>query len=161
VRGPLIALLILAFPLAEIAGFIFVGRQIGVLPTIGLIITTAIAGSLLLRFQGMGVIRRIRQEMQSGGDPSRDMAHGVMIVIAGILLLIPGFLTDIVGILLFIPPIRDLGWRFVRSRITVTTFGGGFGPGAKRRGNIIELDEDDYTITRPQKGQGPRIEDDR
>lgn len=165
-RGPLIALLFLSFPLVEIAGFVLVGRQIGVLATIGLVIATSIAGSLLLRFQGFGVLSRINKEMQAGQDPSRELAHGVMILVAGLLLLLPGFATDIVGLLLFIPPVRDLGWKIIRKRINfsgnLTVFRGGFarrGPG--RPGNTIDLDEEDYTTTRARPDTRPQIDDER
>ena len=74
-----------------------------------------------------------------------------MILLAGVLLLIPGFITDIIGLLLFIPPVRDLAWRFLRSRVSVVSGGlrrrlRGGGPAA--RGKTIDLDEDDYS-TRP------------
>jgi UPF0716 protein FxsA len=146
----LIPLLLLGWPLAEIAGFVVVGRQIGVLATIGLVLAGVLVGSVLLRWQGLGVLTRVRREMDAGRDPSRDLAHGAMIMVAAILLMLPGFLTDIVGLLLFIPPVRDLGWRLLRSRIRVVSqfhgFGPGFrGPGESRRGPTIDLDEDDYS----------------
>ncbi len=165
-RSPLIALLFLSFPLVEIAGFVLVGRQLGVLATIGLVIATSIAGSLLLRFQGFGVLSRINKDMQAGHNPSRDLAHGVMILVAGVLLLLPGFVTDIIGLLLVIPPIRDLGWGLIRKRAdfsgSFTVFRGGFargGPG--RPGNTIDLDSDEYTASRPRAEPRERIDDDR
>lgn len=142
----LIVLAILAWPLAEIAGFVVVGSQIGVLATIGLVLVSGIVGSLLLRWQGLGLLARIRQELDAGRNPSRELAHGAMIVVAAILLMLPGFITDIVGLLLFIPPVRDLGWRFLRNRIRVVSSVKGFGPpGSGRRGPTIDLDEDDYS----------------
>ena len=149
-RFPVIPLFLLALPLLEIAGFVLVGRQIGVLPTLGLVIATGIAGTILLRHQGFGAMARIRAELDAGRDPSRELAHGVMIMLAGILLLIPGFVTDILGILLFLPPVRDFAWRLLRSRIQVAgSFGsmtGGFQrPGGGRGDKIIDLDEDEYS----------------
>ncbi len=148
-RFPVIRLFLLLLPLMEIAGFIAVGRQIGVLPTIGLTILTGIAGSILLRIQGFGILVRIQEELAAGRNPSRELAHGVMILLAGVLLLIPGFVSDILGILLFVPPIRDLAWRFLRQRVNVTTGFTGFGPfartGGRRGGKTIDLDEDEYS----------------
>lgn len=149
-RISLIPIFLLALPLIEIAGFVLVGREIGVLPTLGLIIATGIAGAMLLRFQGFGVMARISQEMAAGRNPGRELAHGVMILLAGILLLIPGFFTDIVGILLFIPPIRDLAWRFLKARVnfstSVSAMGGRFTrPGGQTRDKTIDLDESDYS----------------
>ena len=114
-------LLLIAWPLAEVAAFVMVGREIGVLSTIGLVILTALAGSILLRIQGFGVLQRVRSEMDAGRDPGRELANGAMILFAGVLLLLPGFLTDIVGILLFIPPVREAVWRLVKGRIRIFT----------------------------------------
>jgi UPF0716 protein FxsA len=144
----LLALLIL--PLIEIAGFVLVGSHTGVLPTIALVILTGMAGGLLLRWQGLGTLDRIRRQLQAGRDPSRELAHAVMIVFAGILLLIPGFFTDIIGLLLFIPPVRDLGWSLIRDRITII---GDFkaegwrpsSPDATSRGKTIDLDTEEYS----------------
>jgi UPF0716 protein FxsA len=160
VRIPIIPFFLLVLPLLEIAGFVLVGRQIGVLATLGLIVATGIAGAMLLRFQGFGVMARIRREMEAGRDPSRELAHGIMILIAGFLLLIPGFLTDILGILLFVPIVRDLGWRFLKSRVDFATDfsvmrGGGF-----RRGRTIDLDRDDYSKGGPSETPWRRIDED-
>ena len=141
--------LLLAFPLLEIAGFVVVGQQIGALATIGLVIASSIAGSLLLRHQGFGVMARARQEIDAGRDPSRHLAHGVMVLLAAVLLIIPGFITDIFGLLLFLPPVRDLAWRLFKKRIVaVTSFGSDFGTGGfrSRGGNrTIDLDDDDFS----------------
>jgi UPF0716 protein FxsA len=153
-RFPVVLLLVLALPLLEIAGFVVVGRQIGVLPTLGLVIATAIAGSVLLRVQGFGVLSRIRKELDAGRDPSRELANGVMIALAGVLLLVPGFITDILGILLFLPPVRAFAWRQLRDKVDVTTTfrsGAGFGfarTGPGGRGKTIDLDEGEYSAGR-------------
>jgi UPF0716 protein FxsA len=145
-----IPLFILALPVIEIAVFILVGGEIGVLWTIALVILSAVAGSLLLRIQGFGAINRIRAELQQGRDPGRELAHGAMIMLAAVLLLIPGFVTDVFGLLLFIPPVRDVVWRFLKRRIVVSgSFSAGFG-GFHSRGRdarTIDLDAEDYTRT--------------
>jgi UPF0716 protein FxsA len=160
-RLPL-ALIFLLLPLLEIAGFVLVGRQIGVLPTLGLVIATGVAGIILLRIQGFGVMSRIRTELEAGRNPSRELAHGVMIMAAGILLLIPGFFTDILGILLFLQPLRDFVWRQVRSRIRFAGVGtGGQSAGHRTaRGKTIDLDEDDYSTERDPERPWRRIESD-
>jgi UPF0716 protein FxsA len=160
-----ISLLILAWPLVEIAAFVAVGSKIGVLSTIGLVALSGVVGAVLLRVQGFGVLSRIREQVEAGRDPSRELAHGVMILVAGILLLIPGFVTDIVGILLFIPPVRDLGWRLLRRRVEIVgRFGDGTAwrrPAAGRDGRTIDLDQDDYS--RRPDGASPwrRLDGDR
>ena len=161
-RLPIIPLFLLALPFLEIAGFVIVGERIGVLPTLGLVVATGILGAFLMRYQGFGVMNRIQAEMQDGQDPGRELAHGVMILLAGVLLLIPGFLTDILGILLFLPPLRDLAWRFLRSRVNVTSGGfGGFsrgGPAA--RDKTIDLDEDEYSARPDDDSPWRRIDRD-
>ena len=144
---------LLLLPLIEIAGFVIVGRQIGVFPTLALTVATSVAGGMLLRHQGFGVMARIRNEVAAGRDPSRELAHGVMIMLAGLLLLIPGFFTDIIGILLFLPPVRDLGWNFLRRRIDFSVDYGFMGGFSRRPGDgkTIDLDEDDYS-----RGADPR-----
>jgi UPF0716 protein FxsA len=145
---PFVALILLGLPLLEIAVFVIVGSKIGVLWTIALVVLAAVAGSVLLRIQGFGVLNRIRSEMDAGRNPGRELANGAMIMLAGILLLIPGFVTDIIGLLLFIPLIRDLAWRFLKRRITVTSFGRfeDFRR-ARRDGKTIDLDAEDFNRT--------------
>jgi UPF0716 protein FxsA len=148
-RFPVIPILFLALPFVEIAGFVVVGRQIGVLATLGLVIAAGLLGAMLLRHQGFGIMTRIRGELDAGNDPSRELANGVMVLLAGVLLLIPGFVTDIVGLLLFLPPVRALAWRFLKGRIVVSAAGfGGFarpGAGRRARDRTIDLDADEYS----------------
>lgn len=148
VAFPLVPLLLLGLPLVEIAVFVLVGSHIGVLPTIGLVIATSVLGGFLLRVQGLGAMARISAAMERGDAPGRDLVHGLMIMVAGMLLLVPGFVTDAVGLLLFIPPVRDLGWRLIRNRIVIVGAGGQRNPqGApwrRSRGRTIDLDEDEF-----------------
>ncbi len=145
-RFSLIPLIILALPLVEITAFIAIGSQIGVLATLGLIFASAFLGIILVRVQGFNTIQRIRTELDRGGSPGRDLVHGMMIVVAGILLIIPGFVTDAIGLLLFLPPVRDLGWRFLRDRIRVTTVqtGAAWQQRRRARDGVVDLDADDY-----------------
>lgn len=146
----LIPLAILAWPLLEIAGFVLVGRQVGVLATVGLVVLSGLVGAILLRVQGFGTLARIRAELAAGRDPGREIAHGVMILVAGILLLLPGFVTDVLGLLLFVPPIRDLGWRLLKSRMSVTAGAAGFTaawPPRQPRAPVIDLESGDYSRT--------------
>ena len=153
VRFSIVPFLLLAIPLAEIATFVVVGSQIGVFPTLGLVVVTAIAGSILLRIQGFGVVRRIQETMNDGGVPGRDLVHGMMIMVAGVLLLTPGFVTDTLGFLLFVPAIRDAGWSFLRNRIVI--LGGAASPRTDRASGrrrdpgpqTIDLTADDYSDT--------------
>jgi len=143
---PLIPIILIGWPILEIATFVIVGGKIGVLWTIALVILASIAGSVLLRIQGFGAMNRIRRDMDAGRNPGRELAHGFMIMLAGILLLIPGFVSDVVGLLLFIPPVRDLAWNFLKGRITVIDSFGSFGGFRtyRRDERTIDLDADDF-----------------
>jgi UPF0716 protein FxsA len=148
-RFPVIPLFVLALPFLEIAGFVVVGREIGVLWTLALVITAGMAGLAVLRIQGFGIMARVRSETAAGRDPGRELANGVMILFAGVLLLIPGFVTDIIALLLFLPPVRTLAWRFLKRRVVVASAGfSGFpGPGTRSRDKTIDLDADEYSQT--------------
>lgn len=143
-------LLLLAFPFIEIAGFIIVGDEIGVLATIGLLILSALLGFFLLRVQGLSLLKRIRAETAAGRVPDREVVHGAMMVMAAILLIIPGFVTSAIGLLLFIPPVRDFVWnKFLKGRMVVA---GNFTHSDPYRGNpsygqddIIDLDPEDFS----------------
>lgn len=161
-RLPLIPLILIGWPILEIAGFVVVGGKIGVLWTIALVLLASVAGSILLRIQGFGAMNRIRRDLDAGRNPGRELAHGFMIMFAGILLLIPGFVSDVVGLLLFIPPVRDLAWNFLKRRITVIdSFGplGGF-RSDRRDERTIDLDAEDFS-RRPNPGSPWRIDRDR
>lgn len=157
----LVPFLLLALPALEITVFIIVGSQIGVLPTLMIVIATAIAGAILLRVQGFGVLRQIRQTLDEGRMPGRELVHGVMILAAGILLLTPGLVTDTLGFLLFIPPVRDFVWRLIRGRIVIIGGAQGAanaGPQRPPDRRTIDLDAEDYS-TRPDDNspwRGPR-----
>ncbi len=147
-RSSFVPLFLLALPFLEIAGFIVVGSKIGVLATLGLVILSIFLGVFLLRLQGFGLIQRIREETAAGRTPKRELVHGVMLVFAAFLLIIPGFITDIIGLLLFIPAVRDIGWRFISDRVVVVSSGarGSSQPGSTRsKDRVIELDPEDYS----------------
>jgi UPF0716 protein FxsA len=103
----LIFLVIFVFiPLTELYVIIEVGDTIGAFATIWLVVLTAVLGGWLVRKQGMGILFRIRQQMERGEAPAIEMLEGALLAIMGILLLLPGFITDALGFLLLIPPLR-------------------------------------------------------
>lgn len=120
---PLLPFVLLIIPILEIGVFILVGGQIGVAYTLLGIILTAMIGSFLLRSQGLALLGQVQREFDQGKVPGKALAHGVMLLVAGLLLLTPGFVTDSIGFLLFVPPVRDGIWSFFASRMTVTSFG--------------------------------------
>ena len=154
-----IFLLLVAVPIIEIALFIQVGGWLGLWPTLGIVILTAAIGTVLLRAQGMATLGELQRRLSTGEDPSATLAHGAMILVAGVLLLTPGFFTDAVGFLLLTPPVRAGAIRFARSRMTAAHMGAGgrgpgahgpgaHGPGASGPGTV----DGEYEIIDPEEG---------
>ena len=140
-----------AIPVIEIALFIQVGGLIGLWPTLGIVIATAVAGSWLVRAQGAREMANLRQSFSSLNDPSEPMANGAMILFAGALLLTPGFFTDTVGLLLLLPPVRTRVFEYFRSRVAFSRFEMGSNSATYRAGprstvidgDFIEVDPSD------------------
>jgi UPF0716 protein FxsA len=105
---PLLLLLFIVVPLAELYVIIQVGQWIGVLPTIGLLLADSVAGTLLMRSQGRSAWRRFTAALQAGRVPAREVLDGALIILGGAFLLTPGFLTDVIGAALLLPPSRAL-----------------------------------------------------
>lgn len=121
----ILLLLFLVVPLAEIGVFIQVGGIIGLWPTLALTVLTAVIGSLCIRFQGFNLINRARAQLDAGEAPVFEVVSGVCLVVAGALLLTPGFVTDTVGFLLLFPPARRLLYeRVLKARLSVMAAGG-------------------------------------
>ncbi|MCQ4314189.1 membrane protein FxsA [Stutzerimonas sp. VN223-3] len=110
-------LLFLLFPLAELALLIKVGSSIGVIPTILLLLISGMAGILLLRLAGFATAWRARERLARGELPEREMLQGLMMAVAGGLLFLPGFLSDIIALLVLFPPSRKLFLGIVRRRV--------------------------------------------
>jgi UPF0716 protein FxsA len=109
----LLVILFIVIPIVELYVIIQVGQAIGVLPTLALLLADAVLGSLLLRHQGRGAWRRFNEALAQRRFPAREVADGLMIAVGGTLLLTPGFVTDIFGAILLVPPTRALVRRFL------------------------------------------------
>ncbi|HEX9969497.1 MAG TPA: FxsA family protein [Acidimicrobiales bacterium] len=103
-----LALLFLVVPFAELYVLLQVGQWIGVGETIALLVVVSVVGAWLVKREGLGVLRRAQARLQEGTMPGRELVDGVLILFAGALLLTPGFLTDVVGVLLLLPPVRAM-----------------------------------------------------
>jgi UPF0716 protein FxsA len=99
-------LLFIVVPFAELYVILQVGHAIGIGPTIVLLIGMSILGAALVKREGLGVMRRAQARIEQGAAPGRELVDGVIILFAGALLLTPGFLSDVVGVLLLLPPVR-------------------------------------------------------
>jgi UPF0716 protein FxsA len=100
----LVALLL--FIAAELFVIVEVARAVGVLETLGLLILVGLVGAALMRRVGLGVWRRAQARVQSGETPGREIVDGVLVLAGGALLAVPGFISDLFGLLLFLPPVR-------------------------------------------------------
>jgi UPF0716 protein FxsA len=108
---------LIVVPLIEIGLFIQVGGWIGLFPTLVTVIFTAVLGAALLRRQGMGELAKLQASLNEGRDPRGPLAHGALILVAGIVLLTPGFFTDAIGFALLVPPIRSAVIGYLTKRI--------------------------------------------
>jgi UPF0716 protein FxsA len=131
----LLVVLFIVVPIVELYVIIQVGQAIGVLPTLALLLADALLGALLLRHQGRGAWRRFNEALAQRRFPAREVADGLMIAIGGTLLLTPGFVTDIFGLILLIPPTRAIVRRLSRAyflrRFVVVGMGAPQGPGER------------------------------
>src|SRR5215216_4918157 len=104
----LLVALFIAVPIAELALIIQVGQAIGVWWTIALLVADSVLGSILMRSQGRAAWRRFNQATAAGRVPAREVLDGVLVIFGGALLLTPGFISDILGLLLLLPPTRAI-----------------------------------------------------
>lgn len=149
--GLIILIALIGVPLLEIYVFVAVGSEIGALATIALTVLTAIAGTIMLRVQGLSLLTRMRNEIDAGRVPGEDLIHGALIVVAAILLLVPGFVTDAIGLILFIPAVRSAIGRYLVAHSDMTVVSAA---GVRRSGdNVVDLDESDWS-SKPREDFG-------
>lgn len=134
----------IAVPLIEIALFIQIGGWLTLWPTLAIVILTAILGTALVRHQGRAVLDDLRRSLNDLRDPSQPLAHGAMILLAGALLVTPGFMTDAFGFALLVPQVREWAFGWLRGHVTIITPGGPASgrprQGFDEHGDIIEGD---------------------
>ena len=119
----LLLVLFIAVPIAELAIIIQVGGEIGVGPTVAILIADSVLGSLLMRAQGRAAWRRLNAALATGRPPAREVLDGALVMFGGALLLTPGFLTDLLGLALLLPPTRALVRRALARRLLVRMTG--------------------------------------
>ena len=147
----ILLILFIVVPIVELAVIIQVGSLIGVGPTIALLILDSVLGTLLMRAQGRAAWRRFTEAVQAGRPPAREVIDGGLVLLGGAFLLAPGFITDIVGICLLLPPTRALVRRLLSRRLlggmTISLMGsrrGGGGSGGRPgdvEGTAVDLDQ--------------------
>jgi UPF0716 protein FxsA len=112
-----LVLLFIVVPIAELAVVIQVGQAIGVWWTVAILVADSILGSILMRAQGRAAWRRFNETMRVGRVPAKEVLDGGLIMFGGLLLLTPGFITDVLGLLLLVPPTRALVRRALARRL--------------------------------------------
>lgn len=151
---PLLIIVFIIVPIAELAAIIWVGTQIGVLPTIAILVVDSIVGSLLMRHQGRAAWRRFNLALQERRPPTKEVVDGALVIFGGAFLLTPGFITDILGIFLLIPPTRAvirgalMGWfgkRFIVVRVAGVA-GSAAGAGSRRMRERRRPDAQPYDV---------------
>ncbi len=115
----MLILVFVVLPLLELAVFVQVTHWIGALDSILLLLLVSAGGILIVRHQGLGIYRRVRAQLRAGIVPAAELVDGLLILIAGLLLIVPGFVTDFVGLLLLLPPVRGFVRGIVRRRSSV------------------------------------------
>ena len=114
---PVLIVLFVLVPIAELVVIIQVGQAIGVLETLALMVGVSVVGAWLVKREGLGVWRRAQRQIDAGVVPGRELVDAALIMLAGALLLTPGFLSDCIGILLLLPPVRAGLRRLVIARM--------------------------------------------
>jgi UPF0716 protein FxsA len=114
---PVLVVLFIAVPFAEIFVLLQVGHAIGVVNTLGLLILVSVVGAWLAKREGLGVLRRMQRSVDAGRVPGTELVDGFLILLAAALMLTPGFLTDVLAILLLLPPVRAVVRRELRRRL--------------------------------------------
>lgn len=165
-----IGLIFILVPMLELVLLIKVGQWAGVLPTLALVVATAVAGGLLISRQSFTVMRQTLEAMSEGRMPVESVLDGLFLMLAGALLLTPGLITDVAALLLLVPPIRRVIARWSMRRLmrtaTVRVYRHGEGPSSRSGaragtgdGPIIEgeFERLDETPARPQQDDEHRL----
>lgn len=155
------ALVFLALVAAELYAAVYVAGEIGVLNTIALMILISMIGGAVVKRAGLGVLRRAQATIDEGGTPHKELVDGLLLLFAGLLLVVPGFVTDVIGLVLLVPPVRALlrVWlvrSFKRRTSYAVRFVDGFGRRVDIRGggvhDVSSTEVNDPPPSRPELG---------
>ncbi len=150
-RFPVFALLLLSWPIAEITLFAFVAGKIGILSGLLMLVAAMLAGGLVLRIAGTSGLLRMQTAMAAGESPGKELANSALIFVSAMLLIVPGFASDVVGLVLLLPFVRNLVWKWFAANSIIVQMPGGF-PGARRAGSrrgepgVVDLDPDEFSV---------------
>lgn len=157
--------ILLLWPFAEIAVFIWVGGQIGILQTLALIVGAGLIGVMFVRVQGLRLLREIQREIDAGRVPTVSLVRGAMTALSGLLFLLPGFLSDVIALLFLLPPVQKIIAGWLAANVTVISATAGTRRRGRQARDVVDLDSSDYRRSgdSPWKDEGgttqpPRIE---
>jgi UPF0716 protein FxsA len=136
----ILVLLFIVVPIAELYVLIQIGQAIGILPTIALLILDSILGAVLMRAQGRAVWMRLHRALAEGRVPGREVTDGAFVIFGGALLLTPGFLSDILGLILLLPPTRALVRKVLLRRFGPRIVAGATGGAQTRMGRMFKFE---------------------
>lgn len=132
-RGMWIFVALVMAPIAEITGFILVGGWIGLWPTLALVALAAVAGAALLRGQGLRALLEAQRLVERGEDPSLPTLEAALAIAGALLLMAPGFLSDVMGLCLLAPPLRARIAAWIAPRMSAVVVVGGVRTGGRTR----------------------------
>jgi UPF0716 protein FxsA len=150
----LVLVLLALLAVIELTVLVLVAQAIGVIPAIALLVLVSLAGGWLVKRQGLGLWRRVQSTVQAGRSPAHDAVDGAVLLAAGTLLVVPGFVTDVVGLVLLVPPVRRLV-----GRRAVHRWRSQGGPGGGWRTSVVDVEFVGDVTPRPSTpAQRPELE---
>lgn len=148
----LLVALICALPLLEIAGFVVIGGRIGLGLTLLWLLAAGMAGLALIRHGGLNALIKLQTALQEGREPGHSLIDGAVMVTAGLLLIVPGFVSDVLALILLLPFTRNFLLRHAAHHFETRVYrSGGTGPASTTRTTVIE---GEYEIIEPETGDG-------
>lgn len=147
-------ILFVLWPITEIALFVLIGGEIGVAATILWVLLSAVLGVWVMRRQGAAAMADLQRAVEEFRDPGQPIAHGALIMLGAGLLVLPGFLTDALGLLLLVPAVRGLLLRMLGRRVRVTSSGFGTGRHGTPRGRATVIDAE-YVVVEEDPDEPP------
>ncbi len=150
-------ILFIVVPILEMVILIEVGSRIGALPTVGLVLLTAVIGVWLLRLEGLATLRRVQEKLNAGQLPETELLEGIMLAVGGALLLTPGFFTDSIGFVCLIPVFRRPIARYIIQNLVLSRFEvhGNMGNFTRGSNGAMEGEFEDLTPKSPPKSDAP------
>ncbi len=149
---PILLILFIVVPVIEIGLFIQVGGVLGLWPTIAIVLITAMVGASLVRSQGLRTLLNVQSRVRRGELPAQQIVEGVLLAVAGVLLLTPGFMTDLLGMIILLPAPRALLAKYVIGRVVIK------GANAFQNGRFQQYGQSNDPFDRQDREQGSTFE---